>query len=66
MSNISVIEKSRGRFFGIKTKSGEKINARYLGSSPKYITVYDRNSGETRKLAKTSVSSVSYSGVEYH
>jgi hypothetical protein len=62
MKKIDVIEKSRGRFFGLKTKQGNVLNARYVSSSDKYLTVFDRNEQEEIKLAKKSVKSVSYGG----
>ena len=62
MNKIDVIEKSRGRFCGITTKSGEKLNARYVGSSNSFIRVFDRNAQENRKFAKASIKEVSYGG----
>jgi len=62
MSKIDIIEKSRGRYFGLATTQGNKLNARYVGSTNDYIRVYDRNKDQQVKLAKTSVASVSYGG----
>jgi hypothetical protein len=56
---VSVIRNSRGRFFGLRTKNGDSINAQLVSESPNYVTVYDRNRYETRKLAKSSLSGVS-------
>ena len=55
---MGIIRSSKGRFFGLYTKAGEAINAQFLSETPSYITVYDRNNKDKRKLAKTSVSGV--------
>lgn len=52
---VSQMAQSKGRFFGIQTKTGEKINAQFRSLSPQYITVYDRNAKRNRKLKHTSV-----------
>ena len=52
---MTAIRSSKGRFFGLYTKSGEAINAQFVTESPQYVTVYDRNSKSKRKLAKTSL-----------
>lgn len=62
MSKINVIEKSRGRYFGLSTKQGGTMNARFIGSTDKYIRVYDRNDKREVKLAKASVDTVNYGG----
>lgn len=52
---MGVIRQSKGRFFGLYTKQGESINARFINESPSYVSVYDRNNKSERKLAKSSV-----------
>lgn len=52
----------RGRFFGIKTSQGESINAQLVSVTPSYINVWDRNSDRFRRLAKTSIYSLSVAG----
>jgi len=52
---MGAIRQSKGRFFGLYTKQGESINARFINESPSYVSVYDRNNGSERKLAKSSV-----------
>jgi hypothetical protein len=60
MQNIETTLKStRGRFFTLSTKQGERFNAQTRGMTAKYITVFDRNSNRVRKLAKSSVTNVS-------
>ena len=57
-SNVSVlnaIRQSKGRFFGIYTKQGEAINARFYDETPSYMVIYDRNSDNYRRIAKTSL-----------
>lgn len=65
MKSIEVIENSRGHFFGLSTKQGEVLNARFVGSTPQYVRVYDRNAKQHRKFAKNSIASVSYRGGVY-
>jgi hypothetical protein len=56
MNNIETTLKStRGRFFTLSTKQGEKFNAQARGMTKCYITVFDRNKNRLRKLAKSSV-----------
>lgn len=49
------IANSKGRFFGLYLKNGEKLNAQYRNQTNSYLTVYDRNSKVMRKFRKTSV-----------
>ena len=55
---MSAIRNSKGRFFGLYTSQGESLNAQLMAETDKYVQVYDRNSGLTRKFAKTSVCGV--------
>lgn len=56
MNNIeNTLKSTRGRFFTLSTKQGERFNAQARGMTAKYITVFDRNKNRLRKLAKTSV-----------
>lgn len=52
---VKAMRTSRGRFFGLTTTQGSSVNARYVGESPSYVNVYDRNSNENRKIAKSSL-----------
>jgi hypothetical protein len=52
---MGAIRQSKGRFFGLYTKQGESINARFVNETPSYVSIYDRNNGLERKLAKSSV-----------
>lgn len=52
----------RGRFFGIETAQGEKINAQLVSVTPSYVNVWDRNSDRVRRLAKSSIYSLSVAG----
>lgn len=52
---MGAIRESKGRFFGLYTKQGESINARFVDESPSYVSIYDRNNKMQRKLAKSSV-----------
>ena len=55
---MKAIRNTRGRFFGLYTTQGEAMNAQLMGETDKYVQVYDRNAGENRKLAKTSICGV--------
>ena len=55
---MRAIRNTRGRFFGLYTTQGEAMNAKLMGETDKYVQVYDRNAGENRKLAKTSICGV--------
>ena len=55
---MSAIRNSKGRFFGLYTSQGESLNAQLMAETDKCVQVYDRNSGLTRKFAKTSVCGV--------
>ena len=52
---VKAMRTSRGRFFGLTTTQGSSVNARFVSESPSYINVYDRNSNENRKIAKSSL-----------
>lgn len=51
-----------GRFFGLHTKQGGKVNARVVTVTPNYVTVFDRNAGQTRKFAKSSIAALAVGG----
>ncbi len=56
---VSAIRNSKGRFFGLRTKAGDSINAQFVSETPSYVTVYDRNRDLERRIAKSSLSGVS-------
>lgn len=55
---LNAIRQSKGRFFGLYTTQGDVLNAQFNGETDAYIHVYDRNRRSHRKMAKSSVSSV--------
>ena len=55
---MKAIRNSKGRFFGLYTSQGESLNAQLMGETDSYVNVYDRNSGQRRKFAKSSVCGV--------
>jgi hypothetical protein len=64
-TNQSIIEtmlNSKGRYFGLYTKSGDSLNARFVQETPSYVTVYDRNRNSLRKFLKTNISGVYFQG----
>jgi hypothetical protein len=61
---VKAMRNSRGRFFGLTTKTGDSINAQFVSESPSYVTVYDRNRYTNRKLAKTSLAGLSMGTVQ--
>jgi hypothetical protein len=52
----------RGRFFGIETSQGERINAQLVSVTPSYVNIWDRNANRVRRLAKSSIYSLSVAG----
>jgi len=61
---MKAIRTSKGRFFGLYTKAGEALNAQFVSESSQYVTVYDRNAKDQRKLAKTSLTGLKLSDVK--
>ncbi len=57
---VSVMRSSRGRFFGLTTKQGNQINARFINETPRYVRVYDRNRDCNLTIAKASLSGIRY------
>jgi hypothetical protein len=55
---LNAIRQSKGRFFGLYTTQGDVMNARFVNETDEYINVYDRNRHTDRKLAKSSIQSV--------
>lgn len=55
---VNKVRNTKGRFFGLHTIQGDVFNAQFLGETSNYITIYDRNRGLNRRLAKTSLSKV--------
>jgi hypothetical protein len=62
----NIIRNSSGRFFGLETTNGSVLNARFVKETPTYFVVHDRNSDETRHIAKSKVSSVTFKGMVVH
>lgn len=60
-SALKAMRETKGRFFGLSTVQGSVINAKFLGETDNYVTIYDNNNRTHRKLAKTSISSVNSS-----
>lgn len=60
-SALKAMRETKGRFFGLSTVQGSVINAKFLGETDNYVTIYDHNNRVHRKLAKTSISSVNSS-----
>ena len=51
---VKAITANRGRIFGLTT-TREDLNARYVSQSAQYVTVYDNNAQEERKLHKATL-----------
>jgi hypothetical protein len=56
------LNSTKGRFFGITTTQGDKVNAQLRGISNCYVTIYDRSSKTERKINKNSVASITTQG----
>jgi len=55
---MKAIRNTKGRFFGLYTTQGTAMNAQLMGETDNYVSVYDRNAGVSRRLAKTSIAGV--------
>lgn len=53
---VSAMRNSNGRFFGLQTNSGERVNAQYCYETPSTVVIYDRNKFAHRRLNKSSLS----------
>ena len=61
---VSAMRMSKGRFFGLGTKSGERLNAQYCYDTENTVVVYDRNKSEHRRFNKSSLASIKMGAVE--
>jgi hypothetical protein len=61
---VSAMRKSGGRFFGLQTNAGEKLNAQYCYETPDTVVIYDRNKFTHRRLKKTSLSRLGMGSVQ--
>lgn len=53
------LQNTKGRFFTLNTKFGDKINSKLRNVTDFYVTVFDNNTKTERKFAKSSITSVS-------
>ena len=60
-SPISLIRKSKGRFFGLTTKDGRTFNAQLRKETPYFVKVWDRNHNKLVTVAKKNLGRVSLS-----
>ena len=51
-----------GRFFGIEKNDGTRVNAKLVNETAKYVTVTDTRSKEQKKMAKSSINSLTVGG----
>jgi len=61
---VRAMNQSEGRFFSLKIRQGENLNAKFIRETPEYVLVKDRNSNRVRKFAKTSLKSFSMGGLQ--
>lgn len=55
---VKAMKNSKGRFFGLRVKSGDQFNAQFVKETPQYVVIHDRNAQQTRKFAKSSLSGI--------
>ena len=60
-SPISLIRKSKGRFFGLTTKDGRTYNAQLRRETPYYVRFWDRNHDRQVTVAKKNLHRVTLS-----
>jgi len=61
---VGAMKGSKGRFFGLTTKSGDVINAQFVNETPSTVVIYDRNRFLHRRLNKTSLKSFSMGSLQ--
>jgi len=60
---VEAMRQTRGKFFGVRLKNGERLSAKFIKETPKYVVLHDFNSPEyqgglysgKRKVAKSSL-----------
>jgi len=52
---VNAMKSSKGRFFSLTTKSGDRISAQFVDETPQTVVIYDRNRFLYRRLNKTSL-----------
>jgi hypothetical protein len=55
---VNEMRNSKGRFFGLKVKSGETINAQFRYETLDTVVIYDRNNLRQRRIYKTNLASM--------
>ncbi len=61
---VKTMKGSKGRFFGLTTKSGDQFNAQFVKETPQYVVINDRNAKKIRKFAKSSLSGINLGEVK--
>lgn len=52
---VKAMRNSKGRFFGLTLKTGDRVNAQFVNETPSTVVVYDRNRFEHRRFNKSSL-----------
>jgi len=55
---VDGMRNSKGRFFGLQVKSGERINAQFRYETSDTVVIYDRNKSRQRRIYKTNLASM--------
>jgi hypothetical protein len=55
---VEGMRNSKGRFFGLQVKSGERINAQFRYETSDTVVIYDRNKSRQRRIYKTNLASM--------
>ena len=53
-NTLNTIRNSKGRFFGLTTKT-ETLNAQFRGETDSFVKVWDRNANRMRRFNKNSL-----------
>lgn len=61
---VKAMRNSKGRFFGLTTKTGDRINAQFVDETPSTVVIYDRNRFLHRRLNKTSLKRLAMGSVQ--
>jgi hypothetical protein len=55
---VDGMRNSKGRFFGLQVKSGEKINAQFRYETSDTVVIYDRNASRQRRIYKSNLAAM--------
>lgn len=61
----TLLSGTSGRFFSLRTRHGEAINAQTVSVTPCFVNLVDNNTGRSRRILHSDVASVKIGGRVY-